>query len=166
MASKRWNRKRHKSEKQKCYRTWTHLEDSSVRHLTFAVSRPASGAGADPLDQAVMGFPTSCKHPSHTKVSDRTSPGATSSISPMRATGILLYKLMFRNSKTGQNRITRQEKQQPTALRCDATDLSNKPLAYRLGRMAAIQIGWPETACGRTEIPRPRCLCGGVLNRR
>ena len=61
----------------------------------------------------------------------------------------VLYKLLFRRRKYAQHRITRQQKQQPTALRVDATDLAHRPVAYRLARMTAIRIGWPVTACGR-----------------
>jgi len=53
----------------------------------------------------------------------------------------LLYKLLFRNGKYAQHRMTRQGKQQPTALRDDATDMAYRPLAYRLARMTAIGIG-------------------------
>ena len=53
----------------------------------------------------------------------------------------VFYKLLFRGKNYAKHRITRQEKQQPTALRVDATDLAYRPVAYRLARMTAIRIG-------------------------
>lgn len=53
----------------------------------------------------------------------------------------VFYKLLFRGRNYAKHRITRQEKQQPTALRVDATDLAYRPVAYRLARMTAIRIG-------------------------
>jgi len=61
----------------------------------------------------------------------------------------VFYKLLFRSRNYAKHRITRQEKQQPTALRVDATGLAYRPVAYRLTRMTAIRIGWPVTASGR-----------------
>ena len=63
----------------------------------------------------------------------------------------LSYKVLFRSRNYTERRITRQEKQQPTALRGDATDLAQKPLAYRLARMAAIRIKRAVAASGRTK---------------
>ena len=53
----------------------------------------------------------------------------------------VFYKLLFRSRNYAKHRITRQEKQQPTALRVDATGLAYRPVAYRLARMTAIRIG-------------------------
>ena len=63
----------------------------------------------------------------------------------------VFYKLLFRSRNYAKHRITRQEKQQPTALRVDATGLAYRPVAYRLTRMTAIRIGWPVTAHGRSR---------------
>ena len=57
----------------------------------------------------------------------------------------LFYKLLFRTRNHAKHRITRREKQQPTASRVDATDLAGKPLAYRLARRTAI---WVVVASG------------------
>ena len=53
----------------------------------------------------------------------------------------LFAKFLFKSRNYAQHGITRQEKQQPTAIRVDATDLAHRLLAYRLARMTAIRIG-------------------------
>lgn len=53
----------------------------------------------------------------------------------------LPYKSLFTSKNYAKHSITRQEKQQPTALRGDATDLVRRPLAYRLTRTITIWIG-------------------------
>jgi hypothetical protein len=63
----------------------------------------------------------------------------------------VFYKLLFRSRNYAQHRITRREKQQPTALRVDATGLAYRPVAYRPTRTTAIRIEWPVTAHGRYE---------------
>ena len=69
----------------------------------------------------------------------------------------LFYKLLFRTGNYAKHRITRREKQQPTALRVDATDLAGKPVAYRLARRTAIWVGWPLATRGRAEAQRVPC---------
>ena len=71
-------------------------------------------------------------------------------------------KLIFRRRNHAPAKITRQEEQQPTALRVDAIDLACRLLAYRLARTTAIRIGWLVTAHGRTETSSPQ-VCAGAL---
>lgn len=61
----------------------------------------------------------------------------------------LSYKLLFRSRDDTQRRITRQEKNQPTAWRVNGTHLAHRQIAYRCARMTAIRIGWPVTSPGR-----------------
>jgi hypothetical protein len=63
----------------------------------------------------------------------------------------VFYKLLFRSRNYAKHRITRQEKQQPTALRVDATGLAYRPVAYRLTRTTATRIEWPVAAPGRVR---------------
>ena len=63
----------------------------------------------------------------------------------------LFCKLLFRSRNCAEHRITRQEMQQPTALRVDAKGLAYRPVAYRLTRMTAIRIGLSAAACGRSR---------------
>ena len=62
-------------------------------------------------------------------------------------------KSLFRSEDCAKHRITRQEKQQPTALRVETTDLACRSVAYRCARMTAIRIVWPVAASGRTTPP-------------